>query len=125
MIAEDPRTAAWSAVHEALPARWQVGPPSFDPGRQAWIVSAVGPHPGRGKIPQSVTGIGEDEVAALLDLDDQLRGVPKPDGTAMDALRRRVRLAYIEGAEEWSRTARGRSMTAEEQRAVIGRYDGR
>jgi hypothetical protein len=27
----DTRDAAWDAVHEALPARWQVGPVTFDP----------------------------------------------------------------------------------------------
>jgi hypothetical protein len=26
------REAAWDAVHEALPAGWTVGPPTFDPG---------------------------------------------------------------------------------------------
>jgi hypothetical protein len=69
------REAAWDAVHEALPARWHVGPPGYDPGTGRWRVAAVGPHPGRGRVPPSVTGSGEDEVAALRDLDDQLRGV--------------------------------------------------
>lgn len=61
----DPREAAWDAVHEALPARWRIGPPGYDPGTHRWLVSAVGPHPGRGKLRQSVTGSGEDEAAAL------------------------------------------------------------
>jgi len=61
----DAREAAGSAVHEALPARWHVGPVSFDPGRHAWSVTAHGPLPGRGKAPQVVTGTGPDEVAAL------------------------------------------------------------
>ena len=73
----DVREEAWSAVHEALPARWHVGPVTYDPGRHEWSVTAHGPHPGRGKAPQSVTGTGEDEVAALRDLDDRLRGVPR------------------------------------------------
>lgn len=116
---------AWDAVHEALPARWRVGPPTFDPGRQAWSVTAIGPHPGRGKIPQSVSGIGEDESAALQDLDDRLRGVPKPDGTRMDELRRRLRLAYVDGAEAWTRHELERSITCDELGRVIGRYGGR
>jgi len=116
---EGGRERAWWAVHEALPDRWQVGPPTFDPGRDAWRVSAIGPHPGRGKLPQTVTGIGIDEVAALRDLDDRLRGVPKPDGTRMDALRQRLRLAYVEGAEEWTRRERGRPMTTDELVRVL------
>lgn len=88
---------AWDAVHEALPARWAVGPVTFDPGRAAFSVTSRGPHPGRGKVPQTVTGSGEDETAALRALDDRLRGVPQPDGSQMDALRRRLRFAYVEG----------------------------
>jgi hypothetical protein len=88
------REAAWEAVHEALPARWQVGPTSPHPHTGQWSVTAIGPHPGRGKHPQTVTGTGEDETAALRDLDDRLRGVPKPDGGRMDEMRRRMRLAY-------------------------------
>ena len=76
----DARETAWPAVHEALPARWHVGPVSFDPGRHAWSVSAHGPLPGRGKAPEFVSGSGADEVAALRDLDDRLRAVPKPEG---------------------------------------------
>ena len=99
-MTERSRDAAWDAVHEALPARWCVGQPSYDPGalrsdgyRGAWSVTARGPHPGRGKAPQTVKGIGEDEAAALRDLDDRLRGVPKPKGTRLDELRQRLRLA--------------------------------
>jgi hypothetical protein len=117
--------AAWDAVHEALPARWRVGPVTFDPGRNAHSVTAVGPHPGRGKIPQTVSGSGEDTTAALVNLNDRLRGVPRPDGGQMDALRRRLRLAYVDGAEEWSRTYAGRSLTRDELDRVLGRYPGR
>jgi hypothetical protein len=65
----DLREAAWEAVHEALPARWQVEPATYDPGRSLWLVTARGPHPGRGKTPTTVTGAGADEMAALRDLD--------------------------------------------------------
>jgi hypothetical protein len=97
------REVAWEAVHEALPARWRVGPVTFDPGPSAWSVTARGPHPGRGKAPQTISGVGEDEAASLRDLDVRLRGVPKPDGTRLEELRQRLRLAYVEGAEEWTR----------------------
>jgi|SRR5450759_461237 hypothetical protein len=108
------REEAWNAVHEALPARWAVGPPTYDPGvvradgqLGAFSVTARGPHPGRGKHPQTVTGMGEDESGALRDLDGRLHGVPQPDGANMDRLRRRLRLPYPQGAEEWSNPERG------------------
>lgn len=82
------RDAAWDALHEALPARWIVGLPSRHPSTGVWSITAIGPHPGRGKIPQTVTGAEDDEIAALRDLDDRLRGVPQPDGSQMDELRR-------------------------------------
>ncbi len=70
-IPEDEREAAWDAVHEALPARWCVGRPSYDPGvvradgyRGAWSVTARGPHPGRGKMPQSVTAVVRKRLLA-------------------------------------------------------------
>jgi hypothetical protein len=59
-MSSDPREAAWSAVHEALPARWRVGPPSFDPGRPGWSVTAIGPLPGRGKMPTTVSATGNE-----------------------------------------------------------------
>lgn len=126
------REAAWDAVHEALPARRCVGRPSFDPGALrhdgylgAWSVTARGPHPGRGKAPRTVTGTGEHEVAALRDLVDRLTGVPKLDGNRMEELRRRLRLAYIEGAESWAVSALGRGLTDVEVAALVRRYTGR
>ena len=119
----DDTDEAWDAVHEALPARWHVGLPSLsEPTLGRWSVTARGPHPGRGKTPQTVTGTGEDATAALRDLDDRLRGVPKPDGGRMDELRRRLRLPYVDGAEEWARENVGRRMTNDELGRVIGRF---
>ena len=43
----------------------------------------------------------------------------------MDELRRRLRLALREGAEEWSRMNTGRSLTDEELERVLSRYVGR
>lgn len=122
-MAEDAREAAWGAVHEALPAGWRVGPAAIgDPLRGTWSVTALRRARGRLATPQTVTGTGPDEVAALRDLDDQLRGVPKPDGTALDAMRRRLRLAYLQGAEDWTRQELGRGMTAEEAGRVVERF---
>lgn len=123
---------AWDAVHEALPARWNVGPPSFDPGalrpdgyRGAWSVTARGPHPGRGKAPLTVVGVGIDATEALRALDAALRGVPRPHGGQLDALRRRLRLAYVEGAEDWAAANLGRPLHGDELGRVIARYTGR
>jgi hypothetical protein len=51
-----------------LPNRWAVGPTSYDPGTGRWSYTARGPHPGRGKAPERITGTGEDELAAMTDL---------------------------------------------------------
>src|SRR5438093_6505819 len=96
----------------------------FDPGVPAFSVTARGPHPGRGKAPQTVSGTGEDETSALRDLDDRLRGVPKPDGTRLDELRRRLRIAYVDGAEEWSREHADRGLTVAELGGVLARFKG-
>ncbi len=95
-----------------------------DPGRpqSPWSVSAHSAHPGRGKAPQTVTGTDDDATAALRDLDDRLRGVPKPDGGRMDELRRRLRLAYVDGAETFSMVNTGRRLTTDELGRVIARY---
>ena len=111
----------WNALYDAVPARWHVGKPSFDPGRGAWSVTAWGPTPRRGKSQQSVSGTGDDEAAALRDLNDRLRGVPKPNGGRMDELRRRLRMAYMEGAEASSQENVGRGLTTEELGRVIER----
>src|SRR6476620_9832420 len=93
------REAAWDAVHEALPAGWTVGPPTFDPGVPQWSVTARSVAYSRLKPPQTVTGTGVDETAALRNLDERLRGVPQPNGSRMAERERRIRLAYLDGAE--------------------------
>ena len=70
-------------------------------------------------------GTGEDETAALRDLDDRLRGVPKPNGTRLEELRQRLRLAYVDGAESWAIENLGRGLDRDELGRVIGRYVGR
>jgi hypothetical protein len=116
----DTRETAWLAVLDGLPARWYVGPPTYDPGRHTWSVTAHGLFPGRGKAPQTVTGLGPDEVAALRDLDDRLRGVPGPESTRLEEQDRRLRQAYLAGAEEQSQRAEGRGLTEEVFGRVLG-----
>jgi len=118
----DQLEAAWDAVHEALPVGWRVGLPSYSPEDHGWTVSAVNERTTcRGKHPQTVTGTGEAEIASLRDLDDRLRGVDQPDGSRMDALRARLRLAYVEGAEDWAQTTLHRQLSADELGRIIER----
>lgn len=63
-----------------------------------------------------------DETAALRALDDLLRGVPQPDGSRMAERERRIRLAYIDGAEERSREHTGRGLTQSELEGVVRRF---
>jgi len=88
------REVAWDAVHEALPAGWRAGLASRDVLTGKWSVAAVGPHPGRGKMPEAVSGNGDDEASALHDLAGRLTAVPAPHGSRMDELRGRLALAY-------------------------------
>ena len=74
------REAAWDAVHEALPAGWTVGPPTYDPGVPGWSVTARSTQFTRLRPPQTVSGTGDSETAALHALDDRLRSVPQPTG---------------------------------------------
>lgn len=113
--------AAWNAVFEALPARWRVGPPTYDPGAGCWSVTARSATRGRGMAPTTVSGTGSDPASALRALDARLRGVPKPDGGRLGEIRRRARLAFIAGAEEWTRQQLGRGLDAEELERVLER----
>ena len=47
-----------------------------------------------------------------------------PDGGRLEELNRRLRQAYVEGAEEQSRRQGGRGLTAEELERVLRRYPG-
>jgi hypothetical protein len=94
------REAAWDAVHEALPAGWTVGPPTFDPGVRGWSVTARSVAYSRRKPPRTVTGTGESETAALRALDDRLRGVRQPNGSRMAERERRIRMAYLDGPRD-------------------------
>jgi hypothetical protein len=116
------REDAWDAVHEALPAGWRVGPPTYDPGVPGWSVSANSGDYSRHRRPVTVTGTGVDETASLRALDDRLRGVPQPNGSRMAERERRIRLAYLEGAEAWSRETTGRALSEDELDGVVRRF---
>ena len=64
-----------NAIHDALPDRWRVGPPTYDPATRRWQVAAIPPNRGRRKVwvkPEYVIGTGDDELAALKDLAERL-----------------------------------------------------
>ena len=48
--------------------------------------------------------------------------MPKLDGNQMDFLRPRLRLAYVEGAETWTRENVGCGLNADELGRVIARF---
>jgi hypothetical protein len=83
-------------------------------------VTARGPHPGRGKAPETNTGPGEDELAAMADLRILLDDRRRPERAA--DLDQRGRLAYLDGAEARSRDAEGRPLTGDELKRVTRRY---
>jgi hypothetical protein len=116
------REAAWDAVREALPAGWTVGPPTYDPGVGGWSITARTVAATRLKRPQTVRGTGPDETAALLNVNDRLRGVPQPHGSRMAERERRLRVAYLEGAEEFSQESTRRVLTESELEGVIRRF---
>jgi hypothetical protein len=68
------REQACDTIHERLPAGWRTAPPTYDPATRLWSVTALGPKLGgrHGKPPDTVTGEGPDELAALRDLTERL-----------------------------------------------------
>ena len=92
------------------------------PGTGRWTYTARGPHPGRGKHPETITGTGEEELAAMTDL--AIRLDERQRAEKLDAIDRRGRAAFLDGAEEQSQTVEGRPLTAEELERVTKRYSG-
>jgi hypothetical protein len=115
---------AWDALHNVLPARWHVGKPSYDPGHRVWSVTAWGPLSGRPKAP-SISGTGDDEAAALRDLNVRLRDARRANRARMDELHRQLRMAYLEGAEAFCSDNLGRGITVDELGRIAERYAGR
>ena len=56
------REAASDAVHEALPAGWAVGPPTYDPGISAWPVTARTVAASRNKPPVTVAAPAQTKL---------------------------------------------------------------
>jgi hypothetical protein len=92
---------------------------SYDPGTGRWTYTARGPHPGRGKYPETITGTGEDELAAMT---ISASGSTSADAPTSSPIDRRGRAAFLEGAEAPSKAAEGRPLTSEELNRVTKRY---
>ena len=112
------RERAWDDIHDLLPEWWQVGLATFDLGRHRWSVTVTARSPkysGRPRPPATVTGEGEDEVAALTYLALKLR-------ERRMALEEKARAAYLHGAEEHSRVTLARPLTQDELERVLAHH---
>jgi hypothetical protein len=112
---------AWEAVYDALPASWRIGPIAY-PRRNVCSVIARGPTEGRGRRHRSVRGSGDCLVAALHDLEQRLLGLADTEAQHEELIRR-LRLAFVEGAESFSRFDRGRPLSACELEGVLALFD--
>lgn len=73
-------------------------------------------------MPETITGIGDDELAAMTDLATQLR--ERHHANKLIEIDRRGRAAFLDGAEERSLTVEGRQLTADELERVTKLYPG-
>jgi hypothetical protein len=113
---------AWEAVYDALPTTWQIGPITY-PMQDVCHVMARGPNEGRGGLRQSIRGSGDCLLAALHDLERRL--LARGDTEAQqEELIRRLRLAYVEGAESFSQFDRGRPLSTSELEGVLALFEG-
>ena len=64
-----------------LPDGWWIGQTSWNPDVRRWAVTARGPQPGRGKAQETISGTGEDDLAAITNLrirlDERRRAKPQ------------------------------------------------
>jgi hypothetical protein len=76
-------------------------------------------------MPVTVSGAGDTEIAALVDLHGRLTGMPRPadDAAKRAQLNRRLRLAFYQGAEEVA-SGNQRPLSTDELAAVLDRYPG-
>ena len=124
-VAHDGLSAAWDALYDSMPARWHVGMPAYDTAGAAWSVTAAGPGLAGYDATQSVTGRGATEAAALRDLDHRLRNLPRPNRARIDDVGHLLRMAYVDGAEAFSKETFDRGLTPAELARLIQRYEGR
>jgi hypothetical protein len=105
-----------------LPEWWRVGPATYDPGTRRWSITARSRPGGRLRPPETLTGRGEDELHAIAELRILLD--ERNHGEKLEAIERRGRAAFLEGAEMRSQEIEGRPISAEELQRVTKRYPG-
>jgi hypothetical protein len=88
-------------------------------------VTARAPHPGRGKMPVRVSGTGDTEVAALVDLHGCLTGAGRPveNPAKRELLNRRLRQAFYQNVEDQA-AVDAWPLTGESLERVLDRYPG-
>ena len=106
-----------------FPEWWSVGPTSYDPGTGRWTGRLVARIPGAASRLRRITGTGEDELAAMIDL--RIRLDERRRDEKLAEIDRRGRAAFLEGAEAHSQAAEGRPLTADEPERVTRRYPDR
>ncbi len=69
--------AAWNAVHDALPAGWYVGRPSYHDERREWVMYAFDPseRPVVGLRSREWTAIGSSELEVVVEMARCLREI--------------------------------------------------
>jgi hypothetical protein len=97
-----------------LPEWWRLGPATYDPGTRRWSITA------RSRPPETLTGRGEDELAAMAKLRILLHERRRAE--KLEAIERRGRAAFLEGAEAQSRKAEGRPLNGRRAPACHQRY---
>lgn len=110
MTALTQRECAALDVLALLPDGWRVGRACWNPGTRRWAVTARAPHLGRGEAPETISGIGDDDLAAMIDL--RIRLEERHRGETLGAVDQRGRAAYLEGAKAQSTTEEGRRLMA-------------
>jgi hypothetical protein len=75
---------------------------------------------GRLRPPATISGSGEDELAALTDLAIRLRELRAVERRM--AVEREARAAYLEGAGDYAASTLGRPLTTYELARIIARY---
>lgn len=108
-------------VLNRLPDGWRVGSTSYDPGSRRWSITARAAPTGlRSRPPETITGSGEDELAAFAEL--RIRLDERRQRERLQHVAREGRLAFLEGAEQQSRASEGRALTTAELERVTRRY---
>jgi hypothetical protein len=107
-------------VLDKAPGRLAGRPRQLRPRHPALARDRSRPASRPSKAPETITGLGLDELSAMIDL--ALRPDERRRAERVAEIDRRGRLAYLEGAEEQSGDAAGRQLTRDELERGTKRY---